>query len=484
MKRIMLIILLTLSSFLSAYEMNLGGLGPYTIFDPDGREALLSYQKSWLRPSTELFTHDYNDSSSTSANWEQYLNLYGNSSNRVTVKYTPFSFPHRWSVGMQLTNLSTINPDKRSDAVLHYKNKRAELEYYNTNNTQIISMASGSSTKHTIKSNGLNFKYDLSDVLKLNGAIDINLIEQEDDSTRSYNIHHEQLAINYEPGNAFSVYGKFHYWYWVNDERSGPAMLFYPGMRYKKGIFMSHLSLRVSTSSIMPIAEIKLTPGIFNFHTYLKTRSSRLDLSQSANHYFGIKTGLNTESTKHHFTLALRGEYDFIPASSTDTVANHNFLCTKALAEYSLKIKNSELYTRGTYYYSLNPIAGFYHPEIAKLSAGLRFSTPLADNNLILKGDLGIEYYIHENPDNVSFDPITMTYYLMGNSDPVGDWKINFDLKAQVQTFQLSAVVSLPFSILGLSNNDYFARGFRNSTDLAYGHGAYAGLSIEWFWWK
>lgn len=99
-KRVVTIILLF--SMLCAYDLGMGGLGQYTIFDPHLREPLLSYPTSWLKPSQELFDHNYQDSSSTYAKWERFFALGFKSSNNIIAKYTPF---HRRIVGVLAYNL-------------------------------------------------------------------------------------------------------------------------------------------------------------------------------------------------------------------------------------------------------------------------------------------------------------------------------------------------------------------------------------------
>ncbi|MFA6618064.1 MAG: hypothetical protein WCT23_03230 [Candidatus Neomarinimicrobiota bacterium] len=480
-KRVVTIILLF--SMLCAYDLGMGGLGQYTIFDPHLREPLLSYPTSWLKPSQELFDHNYQDSSSTYAKWERFFALGFKSSNNIIAKYTPFSSPHRWSVGLQFTNYSMGNPSQRNDAVLHYKNDRGEIHYYHTNNTQIINMLSRRDVKHKINTNALNFKYSLNDKFKLSGGVDLSLIEQSDDSTRNYNINHDHIKIQYLANQNITAYSTFHYWYWVNEDKQGPEIFFYPGIKFTKGILLTHLSLKISSSSIMPIVEIKIQPGVFHLHSYLKTQSPRIALAQTGNQYTGLMTGINIASERHEFMASIQGDYDFLPATPSDTVANYNFYSTQALAEYRLKLKNVEAYSSGQYYYSFNPIAGFYNPEIATIALGLKFFTPLANKKLILNGDINAQYIIHEDPDNVSFDPSALTYTRLSESTPVGDWLINLNLNARVQTFLLTANISLPLNPNNTSF-DYFKYGFKTSSDISYGHGAYTGLTIEWLWWK
>lgn len=482
MKKCFITIIL-LFSMLYAYDLDMGGLGKYTIFDPYSREPLLSYPTSWLKPSQELFDHNYQDSSSTYARWERFFALGFKSSNNIIAKYTPFSSPHRWSVGLQFTNYSMGNPTQRNDAVLHYKNDRGEINYYHTSNTQIINMLSRRDIKHNIKTNGLNFKYSLNDKFKLSGGIDLNLIEQSDGSIRNYNINHDHIKVQYLASKNLMAYSTFHYWYWINEDRQGPEIFFYPGMKFTKGILFTHLSLRISSSSIKPIAEIKIQPGVFHLHTYLKTRSPRIALVQAGNQYMGLNTGINIASKQHIFRANIQGDYDFLPATPGDTVANHNFYSTHALAEYCLKLKNIEAYSSGQYFYSFNPISGFYNPEIARITLGLKFSTPLAKKKLMLSGDINAQYIIHEDPNNVSFDPSKLFYTRIGESAPVNDWQINMNLNAKIQTFLLRANFSLPLN-LNDTSLDYFKYGFKTSSDLNYGHGAYAGLTIEWLWWK
>ncbi|MEA2077825.1 MAG: hypothetical protein U9O95_07395 [Candidatus Marinimicrobia bacterium] len=490
MKKLLLFILiLSLGSVLFAYELNADNWGPYTTFDPDHRASLLSYPVSWLKPAAILFKHDYEDSSSTYASWDQFMSGYTtsgggyiSSSTDIVVKYIPYSFPHRWSVGLEFLSYNGANPTKRTDAVINYQHQKGSVEYYHTSNKQKIYLTSGA-TDHNITANGLNFNYKPLDKLNILGGIDYNLIQQVDTSSRTYDIHHEFIGVNYSPWKSFTAYGKFHYWYYVNEDRQGPAMLFYPGIRYNGKILMSHFSLRISPSTVHPIFEIALKPGSFYIHAYTKARSSRLDLRQSANQYMGLKTGFKHDSKHHYLNADFEGNYDFVRTTVADSIVKNDFYGLKAHAEYRFKLKAVELYGRASYHQTVNAREGYYHPERSILSAGSEFHLKLAEGNLLLDVDLNAQYIIHDDPDNVTFNPSTLSYTLTGASDLVGDWKINMDLKARIKTFTLSANISVPLKG-GENIYNYAFEGYYVSSDFSYGNAFYAGLNIEWFWWK
>ena len=221
MKRFIFLILLT-TAFLGAYELGADSWTGYTVFDADQRVALLSYPTSWLKPGAILFTHNYEDSSSTYASWNQLMSGYTSgsggylsSSTDIVAKYTPYSFPQRWSAGLEFLSYNGANPTKRTDAVINYQHQKGSVEYYHTSNKQSIYLNSGP-TDHDITANGLKFNYKPLDKLNILGSIDYNLIQQVDTSSRSYDTHHEFIGLQYTPWKSFTAYGNFHYWYyWI-----------------------------------------------------------------------------------------------------------------------------------------------------------------------------------------------------------------------------------------------------------------------------
>ena len=475
-------------SFLSAYELGTDSWGGYTVFDPDSRVSLLAYPSSWLKPGKILLDHDYQDSSSTFGSWDQIFTMdesrsydYGLSSD-IVAKYTPYSFPHRWSAGLEFVNYKGPNSTYRTDAVLHYKHKKGEIEYYNTSNDQRI-MLNTQITTHYIRSNGLSLNYQIAEKLKVLGSIDYNKIAQEDTSSRTYDIHHEFVGLQYSFAKAFTAYGNFHYWYYINEDREGPAMLFYPGIRYNSKMIMSHVSLRISPTTIHPIAEFAVYPDPFYFHVYAKARSSRLPFKQAANEYIGFKAGIKKDSEHHYFMTDVQADYDVVRTGEPDSLINNDFYGVKAKAEYRFKTPGIELYGRATYNQIINPREGYYHPERSILMGGMEFHTKLAEGHLLLNGDINAQYIIHDDPDNVSFNPSTLSYHLLQEGDPVGDWKINFKLKAIIQTFAISAIISTPLKA-GEDIYYYLWEGIYTSSDLFYGNTFYAGLNIQWLWWK
>ena len=487
MKRLMTLTLLTLS-FLGAYELSTDSWGRYTTFDPDTRVAFYNYPSSWMKPGAILFDHDYQDSSSSYGSWDQIFTnnesisySYGLSGD-VVAKYTPYSFPHRWSAGLEFVNYKGPNSTYRTDAVLHYQHKKGAIEYYHTTNNQKITLNTDI-TDHNISSNGLNLDYQISTKFKVLGSIDYNLIGQTDTSSRTYDFHHEFVEVQYSFAKAFTAYTKFHYWYYTYDDREGPAKLLFPGIRYNSKLFMGNISFRLSPTTVHPIAELAVYPGPLYVHVYTKARSSRLAFSRGANQYAGIKAGLKHDSEHHYLYADMQANYDFVRTGQPDSIINSDFYGVNAKAEYRFKTPSIELYSRATYNQIINPREGYYHPERSIITGGLNFHAKLAEGNLLLDGDINAQYIIHDDPDDVSFNPTTLSYSHIRAGDLVSDWKINFELKARIQTFMISAIVSTPLK-LNEDLNYYFYEGIYTSSDLVFGNTFYAGLSISWLWWK
>jgi hypothetical protein len=434
-----------------------------------------------------LLEQDFQDSSYTYGLWEQILTRDETTSNyglgmssRILAKYVPYSLPQRWSAGLEFINYKGVNSTYRTDAVLHYRHPRGNVTYFHTSNTQKIKFVT-SATVHAIRAHGLNVDYMFNDKLELRGSININQIDQTDAAeTRNYDIHHEQVSLNYAILENMSAYGTFHYWNYSNAGQQGTAMLFLPGLRYNTGILSSHASLRLSPTTVHPIFEFSLTPGPFYIKAFTKARSTRLDLQQAANQYYGIKSGLTLSSTHHLLSGALAYTYDVVRSTSADSVINNDFDTFNASGEYRLKTRSLDLYTKGIYQHSVNPRAGYYDPVRSILTGGLVFRGGLAKGNLQLTGDLHADYILHDDPDLVSFDPSTLIYTLNGPADLVGEWKINADLEARIGDFAITAVLDIPLKF----DNEYNFQSIYTSSDFLLGNFFYAGLSIEWLWWK
>lgn len=488
MKRIMMLSLILLT-WLSAYELGTDTWNRYTVLSPSERAMGMTYPRSWIMPEHLLMNPVYEDSSKTFGSWDQIL-AYGGSgiSNIILVQYIPYSIPERWSLGMNFVSYNGPNPTDRSDAVFNMKYLSGSLSAYHTSHTQTINLNSGT-MYHRINANALNFDQQLIKNLRLKGGIDFQLIEQQEayiDTQRDYNAHHEHLELSYTFRSPLQVYGKFEHRYFLNDGRENTMVVFRPGLRYNKGIFSTHLAMRISPSRVFPIAQFMLHPKPFFFELYAKVRCPVFILQQPGYAYYGFRSGIDHQGDTHKIKANLEFTYDHTGISDSITSPVYippNFYMMNLSAEYKLALNKVELYLKGHYHENFNFTHYFYHPERAVLAAGLIFHGSLAGGNLLLDGDMGASYFIHDDPENVSFDPVSLRYSVLPGTDPVGDWKINLSLKAQIKTFSIAADIAVPIKA-GKDFNWYFYEGIYTSSDMQTGNTFYAGLNLSWLWWK
>ncbi|MEA2077824.1 MAG: hypothetical protein U9O95_07390 [Candidatus Marinimicrobia bacterium] len=489
MKRVILVLLLCLSlSSLFAYELGTESYNRYTIFDPDMREMGLVYPVSWLWPGSFLFQHEYEDSSYSYVKWDQIFTIDQTSgdsynfSSDVVVKYLSSSSSHHWSVGLKLLDYKGPNSTLRNDAVIHYKHNKGSFEYFHTNNTQSIALSTGT-TKHHISSHGINFDYQAGPKIQILGGVDFNLISQQDTSTRNYDTHHEFAEIRFKLKKPFMVYGKFEHRHFWNNGQESSFMVFRPGARYQSPKLIAHLAFRISPKHMFPIAQIIYRPKPFFIETYVKVRTPRIILMQPGHQYIGTKTGIKLNSKRHYFYTAVDAFYDFVRKNPMGLDINNDFYGIKANAEYRLKTSSMEFYGRAFYNRTFDELPGYYHPEHITLTGGLDFHSKLIEGKLLLEGDMNAQYIIHNDPDDVAFNPSTLTYTLLQAGNYVGDWKINMRLKAKMRTFAIALDISTPLKS-GEDQNYYFYEGIYTSSDFVFGNTFYAGLNIEWGLWK
>ena len=489
MKRIMTITLLALS-FLGAYELGTDSWNKYTVFNPAERVLGMTYPLSWITPDPLILHPIYEDSSKTFGSWDQIIDFGGTDlSSLIVAQYIPYSFPQRWSVGMNFVMYNGPNPTKRTDIVFDYQFKKGMFNAFHTDNTQTLKLNNATSY-HYINSNALNFNYQLAKKLKLSGGLDFQIIEQEEaiiDTQRHYDANHEFLQLGYMISQPFQLYAKFEHQYFQNDDIQNTMIVFRPGLKYTKGIFMMHLAMRISPNKFFPIAQLKLHPGPFFLETYAKVRNPIFILRQPGYPYYGIKSGVDYQGERHKLKVEVEFTYDNtgIQASNNQgpIYIPENFYMLNTHAEYHLYLQKVELYLSGNYHDNFNSVHYFYHPEVAAFSSGFIFHAGLAEGKLLLDGDINAKYIIHDDPDSVNFDPITMRYYAPSEVDRVGDWKINLKLIAHISTFSISLNLSTP--IKASKNMDWHLyEGIYGSSDLKVGNTFYAGLNIQWLWWK
>ena len=489
MKRLIIVTLLTLSS-LFAYELGTDSWNKYTIFDPAERSMGMTYQLSWLTPDKILLDPIYEDSSKTYGSWNQLLDFGGTGlSNLIIAQYIPYSFPHRWSAGMDFFNYNGPNPTSRTDVVLEYQFKKGAFKAFHTDNTQTIKLTRGT-TNHFINSNALNFNYQFKKKLKISAGFDFQLIEQEEtayDTLRHYNADHEFLQLGYVISKPFQLYAKFERKYFQNDTRENTMTVFRPSIKYAKGIFMMHLAMKIAPDKVFPIAQFMVHPGPFFLETYAKVRNPIFMLRQAGYQYYGIRSGINYKNERHKLQAEIEFTFDntgVLPGSIQGPVyIPENFYMLKTRAEYHLNLQKTEFYLKGHYHENFDFVHYYYHPEIAAFNGGFVFHAKLSEGKLLLNGDINTTYIIHDDPDSVGFDPISMRYFAPAGIDKVGDWKINFKLKAQISTFSISVNLSTPLKA-NENINWYLYEGIYGSSDMAIGNTFYAGLNIQWLWWK
>ena len=260
MKRIITLSLLLLVC-LHAYELGTDTWNRYTVFSTYERAMGMTYPVSWIMPEHLLLNPVYEDSSKTLGSWDQMLAYGGNGmSNVILAQYIPYSNPQRWSLGLNFVSYNGPNPTDRSDAVFDLQHLSGSFKAYHTSHTQTINLNSGT-IYHRINSNALNFDQRIAKSFILKGGIDLQLIEQQEatvDTLRHYNAHHEYLELSHKFKFPLQVYGKFEHRYFQNDARQNTMVVFRPGIRYSKGIFMTHLAMRISPSRVFPIAKFML----------------------------------------------------------------------------------------------------------------------------------------------------------------------------------------------------------------------------------
>ncbi|MDZ7797862.1 MAG: hypothetical protein U5N56_12895 [Candidatus Marinimicrobia bacterium] len=473
-----------------AYELGTESWDRFMILDPYEREMGLTYPRSWLQPGTSLLQKEYYDSSYTYARWDQLFAIdqnaganYGMSSD-IVIKYIPYSFPHRWSAAMEMINYKGPSPTGKNDVVLRFQHQKGSLQYYHTNNTQTLSLTRGS-TVHHIRSRSLNFDYKPAENFMLKGGMDYNLIEQKDTSSRNHDTFHQFAELDYVFRKGLVFYGVFEHRQFWNVNRHSSMLVFRPGIRFKRPNFFSHLAIWISPQKVFPIAQIAYRPNPFYIETYLKVRNPLPIIMHSGYQYAGAKAGLNIDGDIHKLHAGLHAYYDFAgnAAAPMSSFAIDDFGGLKATAEYRYKRSAIELYGRASVDHVFNHYSVYYYPELSTITAGCVFRAPLAGGKLLLDGDLNTQYIIHDDPDNVDLDPHTLIYTLRTPGDYAGDWKINMRLKAKLQSFSIAADLSAPLKA-GEDLTYYLYEGIYTSSDLMYGNTLYAGIYIEWFWWK
>ena len=477
MKRLIVLCLMVFA--LQAYELGFDTWNTYTIFDPGERAVSMSYPQSWMIPEKFLIEPNYEDSSSTFAEWGQLLSLSGTGmSNTVLAQYIPYSFPQRWSLGLNFISYKGPSPTDRSDAVFDFRHNKGSIKAYHTSHDQTLNTTDGT-IYHRIKSTALNFDHHISRKISLMGGIDFQNIEQENDhadSIRNYNAHHEFIRGSYHVSESFQLYGKLDYRYVQNDGDIGSITLFRPGVKFNKSVFAVNLGLWITPDKIHPITEISLHPEPFYFGVFADVRDPVFILGQPAYQYYGMNAGINQRGRFHDIKAEIAFTYDNADIPT-------DFYMTDISGGYALKIKDWKIYVDGEYHSELNSFHYYYHPQIATVKSGLAWKSKLIDGKLLLQGNINTQYILHDDPDGVNFDPETLIYYKSLSLSPVGSWKLNFDLKAIIRTFDLTLNVSTPLNF----NKDFewhIYDGIRPTSDILAGNVFYAGLSISWFWWK
>lgn len=491
MKRLLFLFTLFSLPYLPfAYELGAESWDRFMILDPNDREMGLTYPRSWLQPGKFLLQEEYYDSSYTYARWDQFFAIdqnaganYGLSSD-IVIKYIPYSFPHRWSAAMEMINYKGPASTGKNDVVLQFQHHKGSFRYFHTNNTQTLSLTTGN-TVHHIRSRSLTFDYKPAKKFTIKGGIDFNLIEQEGGSSGNHDTFHQFAELSYAAKKTLAFYGAFEHRQFWNPGSHASMIAFRPGLRYKHPKFFSHLAVRISPKKIFPIAQISYRPSPFFIEAYAKVRNPLPIIMHSGYQYLGAGAGLNIDRKTHKLYADLHASYDFAgkAGSPMSPYPITDFFTMKSKAEYRYIRSAIELYGRATLARTYNNTSVYYYPELSTITAGCVFHAPLAGGKLLLDGDLNTQYIIHDDPDNVDFDPHTLIYTLQTPGDYAGDWKINMRLKAKLQNFSIAADLSAPLKA-GEDLTYYFYEGIYTSSDFMYGNTLYAGIYIEWFWWK
>lgn len=482
MKKILILFaLLTVS--LTAYELGADSWGNYTTFDPGKRTMGTTYPESWLSPSEYLLKPVYEDSSKFYGTWKQIFTLnkdYGSCdiSNNIIAQYFPKSSPKSWNIGLEFVDYKGINTTNRTDLALNYKHKKGFVNYFTTNNKQRIALDS-INIDHRIISNKLAFDQSFAKGFRLLGGVDLYLIDQKDELIRNYNASYEYMELHYAVSKSLQVYGVFQHRFFRNHIQENNMFGFRPGIKYKKGIFFSHLATRISPEQVFPIAQIVLKPKPFYFEAFLKVRDPLFILKQKGYQYTGVRAGVHSNNKQYKIDVDLEINYD-LTSKIIVPIVTPNFFSIKADASYRYKFQNLDTYLAGSYAQTGNK-KYFYHPEISTTKAGIQFHKIFTKNKILLDIDLNANYILHDDPNNVSFNPITLTYDLIADADIVADWKINLNINTRINSLILGLDISTP---INPSEDLYWHlyEGIYTSTDFLVGNTFYAGLNIKWLW--
>jgi hypothetical protein len=490
MKRLcVLLSVLLLPAAVFSYELGTETWDRFTVLDPAQRAMGLTYPRGWLEPGEPLSRQEFADSSYTYARWEQIFTVdraagtYGFSGD-IVVKYIPFSFPHRWSAAMEMISYRGPNSTEKSDVLLKYRNKKGSLQYFHTSNSQRLTLRN-ISTVHHIRTHGLNFEHRFGEKLGLSGGLDFNLIGQQDSTSRNYDTFHQFAKLRYVLGKDLTVYTAFEHRQFWNPGRHSTMLALRPGLQYRTPRFFSHLALRISPKRIFPIAQVAYRPGVFSLEAYAKVRNPLPLIMMKGYQYVGLGAGLDMDGEHHDLQVRADVTLDFAggAAGYSSPYALENFYAVRAEAEYRFSLKSAGLYAQGTLGHVFNVSHVYYYPELSTLTAGFDFRAPLADGKLPVDGDINLQYIIHEDPDNVDFDPQTLLYSRSGHTGYAGDMRMNLRLQARLQSFSIAAELSSPLKA-GEDLNWYFYEGIYTSSAFVHGNTLYAGINIEWYWWK
>jgi len=475
-------------SVLFAYELGTESYDRFLIMDPESRAKGLTYPRSWLEPDNFLMEIQYMDSSLTYARWDQLFsidrtaNWYYNLSADITVKYIPYSFPHRWGVALEFLDYRGPGSSKRSDAVIHYRHKNGNIRYYHTNNDQLLTMRT-SENRYLIRSHGLTFDHNPAKMLKLLGGISYNRIDQSGGSIRKDDTYHAFVELRYRLAESILTSLALENRYFHNNGQESAYTAVRPGIRYTSGLFSTHLGYRIAAKQSLPIAHIRFDPEPFHLEAYAKVREPLVRLQQPGHSYLGIKGGVNLDKNNHRILADADLYYDIIRRDAGGDPVNRDFYGIHAKTEYRFKLKAMEVYGRGSYHRNIDPQPGYYYPEISTLTAGYTFRAGLVEGKLVLFGDLNAQLIIHDDPLKVRFDPSKLIYMPEDDVQAVADWRINLKLTAQVQTFRIGVDLSTPLHA-GKDLTYYLYEGIYTSSDFFYGNTFYAAITIDWLWWK
>jgi hypothetical protein len=466
---------------LNAYELGADNWKRYTSFDPSERAMGMTYPESWIRPNLFLQNPQYQDSSITFMSWDQiFTSGESDFSNIITAQYIPYTSSQRWSVGMELISYKGSNPADHSDVAFDFRYKKGSVNAFHTTHTQRLNIISGP-LLHEINSNSIIFDHRFGKKLLLSGGLDYQEIEQqevESDSLARYDASHQFLKVGYPISKTLLVYSMFEHRNFQNYTRNNDLLVFRPGLRFKRGIFMTHLAARISPLKFFPIAQLSLKPDPFLFEVYLKVRNPLFILKQPAYQYVGVKAGVEIKGELHSIKANAELTYD-TPISSSIS----NFYMLNTFAEYQVNLNIIDLYLQAEYSEDFDYVQYYYHPEKANIKSGLSFHKKLQNGKLLIDGDINAQYILHDDPDSVSFNPMALIYIVTPNAALMGDWMLNFKIKATVSDFSISAFISTPLSFEN-DINWYLYEGIYSSSEFYVGNTLYVGINISWLWRK